>query len=1200
LRACAAGDAEPDRGRGDRAEWGSPLIDELEERRVLSGSPAVVLAPRVAALDLQLQPGAGLAQLTPLMTAAGATASPTTVFGLYEIHVSAAAVQTLAQELSESPTVQYAAAMQTVQAAVVPNDPYYGNGIEWGLYGTSGINAPAAWNTTTGSDRVIVADVDTGIDYNNPDLVDNVWLNQAEIPASVLPKLTDTSGDGVISFSDLNNPVNQGPGKIVDSDGDGVITGADVIAPMSAGGWASGSTQDGDMAHPDELIGWNFVAGSDNPFDDNGHGTHTAGILGAVGDNATGIAGVDWNVQVMPVKALDATGAGTDVAAAQGIDYAVNHGARVINASWGLIGTDAAIAAAIQYAASKGVIIVAAAGNNGTDDDSVPFSPASYSMEYPNVITVAATDANGALASWSDYGAGSVQLAAPGVNILSTLNGSYGYMSGTSMAAPFVTGTIALVEAAHPSWSMSQVEDAVLDHVTPDPVLAGEVSTAGIVNAAAAVANTDGAFVVSASPNGAGTSASPLVSIAVSFNEEINPATFTGGQISLAGPGGTIGGVSVTAVPGSNDHQFVIAFPAQTAGGAYTLKVAPDIQDWYGNNMDQNRNGVNGEAGDAFTLTIGSAPPAAPDVMRIAGPPATETAGTIQSFTVTALAPGGAVDSRYVGTITFSSTDPQAALPANYTFSGADAGVHTFAVTLKTAGLQSVTATDTGSKITATGSNISVTAAAPQSLAISGFPLNVTAGVEHALVVAVRDPYGNVVTGYAGTVELTSSDPQAVMRASYTFTSADAGRHTFAPTLKTAGVQWITFQDLADGLSATLSGIRVNPAALSALAVAGFPTADTAGASHAFTVTAVDAYGNVITSYTGTIGCSSSDPQAVLPGSYTFVPADAGTHSFSATLKTAGKQRLKAADAANTAVVGAEGNITVSAAAPVSMEWSGMPSTVTAGTQHLCTLTVHDLFGNVVTGYTGTVALTNSDPQATMRTSYTFTSADAGAHTFGPTLRTAGIQWIAATDAADGLSATLMGIRVIPAAVGALAVAGFPSPDMTGTSHAFTVTAKDAYGNVVTSYAGTVAFTSSDPLAALPARYTFTSSDAGAHIFTAALYTVGTQKLKTADAAGTTIAGAQGNIQVQAPAASPSAVSNAFGVPGALPHRNGSDRWETGAVWVSTVLSQARQVSLSHPTVCAIKTKRHQILPSKTARRHFLRWFGAPRPAASH
>src|SRR5262249_34096186 len=146
-----------------------------------------------------------------------------------------------------------------------------------------------------------------------------------------------------------------------------------------------------------------------------------------------GVAGTNWNVQLMAAQFIDSSGFGSDLAAAQAMDYAVDHGAKVINASWGGYGWDPIIANAIQYANQHGVIVVAAAGNFGTNNDTNPFTPASYSAQYPNVIAVAAINSTGALAGWSDYGAATVQLAAPGVNILSTLNGGYGTMSGTSM-----------------------------------------------------------------------------------------------------------------------------------------------------------------------------------------------------------------------------------------------------------------------------------------------------------------------------------------------------------------------------------------------------------------------------------------------------------------------------------------------------------------------------------------------------------------------------------------------------------------------------------------------------------------------------------------------------------------------------------------------------------------------------------------------
>ena len=504
-----------------------------------------------------------------------------------------------------------------------------------------------------------VAVVDTGIDYTHPDLASNVWLNQAEIPATVLPNLTDVNADGRITFSDLNSTVNQGAGKIVDTDGDGVITGADVIAPQQSGGWSDGSTQDGSTAYPDDLIGWNFVAGTNNPLDDNGHGDNVSGIIGAVGNNAAGVAGVDWTTQIMSLKALDSTGAGTDVNAAEAIHYAVDHGARVINASWGLTGSDPVIAAAIQYADSNGVIIVAAAGNNDSNDTTTMYSPASYSAAIPKrdfQSPPPATPARTSELVQSMAFSAAFSSAAPGVNIFSTLFGSYGYMSGTSMAAPFVTGTVALVEAAHPSWSMSQVIDAILDHTTADSALAGKVTTGGLLNAAGAVANSHGGYVTSAVPTGSATIASPMSAIQVTYNEEINPATFTAQQVSLVGPAGMIKGVTVTVAPGSNNHQFAISFPTQAAAGTYTLTVGPAIQDFYGNKMDQNRNGVNGEASDIFKATFVStnAMTAHPVVPR--GPAPSSNFGVLASPPLTELTPAPATTPTEMGTIDFMTT----------------------------------------------------------------------------------------------------------------------------------------------------------------------------------------------------------------------------------------------------------------------------------------------------------------------------------------------------------------------------------------------------------------------------------------------------------------------------------------------------------------------------------------------------------------
>ncbi len=635
-------------------------IDQLESRTMLSAMPVEGLPPAASllssaasqvALNLQLRPGpsGSLATVAPLIAAEGATVQSTTIPGLYTVNVPAAVASGLAAELAASPAVASAAPVQMVQVQTAPNDPDYTNGEQWQLNGTWGINAPGAWSVTTGSDGVIVADVDSGLSYKLADMFNNVWINQAEIPANVKPNLTDVDGDGVISFADLNAvvngvKVNQGPGKIVDSNKDGVITPADVLASTTVGGWAGGSTQDGSTSTPDDLIGWNYVSNTNTPTDDEGHGTFTASEIAEVGNNGLLGSGVDWTTQLMPLTFIDSTGNGDDTAAAQAIEFAVDHGARVINASWGVAAaTDTTITDAIAYAEKHNVIIVAAAGNSTSNDDTTPFLPASDSTVYSNVISVAATNANGTLAGFSNYGVATVQLAAPGNSVYSqNSSGGFTGMSGTSMAAPLVTGTIALVEAAHPSWTMSQVIDAVLDTVTADPSLAGRVTTGGIVNAAAAVANTDGPYVTAASPSGSINGSSGFSSVQVTFNEEINPATFTASSVTLVGPDGTIGGVTVTPVAGSNDHEFTIAFPSQTAAGSYRLTVGPGLHDLYGNAMNQDRNAVNGQSTDAFVETIEQTAPGSTDILSVTAIPSTVTAGTSYTFTVTALCPPAA------------------------------------------------------------------------------------------------------------------------------------------------------------------------------------------------------------------------------------------------------------------------------------------------------------------------------------------------------------------------------------------------------------------------------------------------------------------------------------------------------------------------------------------------------------------------------
>jgi len=285
--------------------------------------------------------------------------------------------------------------------------------------------------------------------------------------------------------------------------------------------------------------------------------------------------------------------------------------------------------------------------------------------------------------------------------------------------------------------------------------------------------------------------------------------------------------------------------------------------------------------------------------------PATATAGAPLSITVTALDASNNVNPNYTSTIHFTSSDPLAILPADYTFTSADQGVHAFTVTLEKAGAQAITAIDTTTSTIGGSSSTTVTAAAASSLNATGFPSSTTAGNPGNIVVTAFDPYGNIATGYTGTVHFSSSDGKAALPAEYTFTLADGGSHAFSVTLKTAGPQSITAADTAtSSMTSTQAGITVNPAAGNILVITG-PSSVTHGVAFSITVTAYDAYGNVATGYTGTVHFKSSDGSARLPANYSFTAFDKGTHTFSGVvLKTRGKQTITAVDTLFSSITG--------------------------------------------------------------------------------------------------------------------------------------------------------------------------------------------------------------------------------------------------------------------------------------------------------
>jgi subtilisin family serine protease len=504
------------------------------------------------------------------------------------------------------PQVQAVEIDQRVSIGRTPDDPMVAS--QWALNNTgqsgglvdADIDATEAWDRHTGDVRTAVAVIDTGIDYTHPDLYKNIWLNQREIPVGL--NLVDVDGDGWWSFWDLNAPVNAG--KVHDANANGRIDGYDVLHDPR---WANGRDDDGN-GKIDDLIGWDFVDGDNDPFDENGHGTHVAGTIGAIGDNGQGVAGVAWQVSLVALRFLDRSGNGYVSGAVDALQYAISVGVKISNNSWGG-GYSSALAAAIGNAQSAGHIFVAAAGNSAGNNDSQPFYPASFSQD--NVVAVAATDRFDQLASFSNYGATSVDLAAPGVAILSTTpNGTYSTYSGTSMAAPHVTGTIALLWSAQPGLNYRQVIARIKSGVDRLSSLAGKVASGGRLNAAKALdsASLDmtGPRVVSAVPNGVAS----VSSVRLTFSEPIHALTFTAADISqFTGPKGKVAVQQIKPVAGSNNTQFDVVFAAQTVVGTYQFDVGPFIADVAGNLMDQNGNGVQGEATDAYRAVFRVAKP---------------------------------------------------------------------------------------------------------------------------------------------------------------------------------------------------------------------------------------------------------------------------------------------------------------------------------------------------------------------------------------------------------------------------------------------------------------------------------------------------------------------------------------------------------------------------------------------------------------
>jgi serine protease len=426
----------------------------------------------------------------------------------------------LIRRLSARPDVLYAEPDYELHAIATPDDPYYPQ-----LWGMPKISAPSAWDSTTGSRSNVVAVVDTGIDYTHPDLGENVW--------SAPNSFTVTIGR------------------------------TNITCPAGS-------------------HGFNAIRMTCDPMDDNNHGTHVTGTIGALGNNGAGVAGVNWTAAVMGSKFLGASGSGSTSDAVNAIEFAIQAkiagvaNVRVLSNSWGGGGYSTTLRDEIARANANDILFVAAAGNEGSDNDVTPSYPAGYDV--PNVIAVAATDSKDALASFSNYGAATVDLAAPGVGIVSTVrNSKYASYSGTSMATPHVSGAAALV-LSKCTLDTAGLKADILNNVDKVSGLTGKVATGGRLNVAGALAacgggggggGTSSDFTLAASP--ASATISPGAS--TSYTITLTPSGSFTGTVSFSVAGLPKGAKATFAPTGSNTTNMTVTTNKASKPGMYTLAI---------------------------------------------------------------------------------------------------------------------------------------------------------------------------------------------------------------------------------------------------------------------------------------------------------------------------------------------------------------------------------------------------------------------------------------------------------------------------------------------------------------------------------------------------------------------------------------------------------------------------------------------------
>ncbi|RYV02883.1 peptidase S8 [Shewanella sp. OPT22] len=457
-------------------------------------------------------------------------------------------VKTAIKLISKNAAVEYAEPNYILKAIGMPDDPSFSD--MWGLNNTgqnggtadADIDAVEAWDTTTGSEDIVIAVIDTGVDYTHPDLADNMWTNPNEIP-----------GNGI------------------DDDGNGVV---------------------------DDVHGFNAYADNGDPMDSGSHGTHVAGTIGAQGNNGVGVTGVSWDVTIVGCQFLGPGGTGSTADAIECIDYItdlkVNHGVdiKASNNSWGGGGYSQALNDSIVAGGDAGILFIAAAGNSGVDNDASPHYPSNYESDY--VMSIASTDRNDDLSIFtsgaSSYGLTTVDMAAPGSAILSTVPGnSYAAYSGTSMATPHVTGAAALVWSLNPDLTPVEMKQLLMNSGDTLGSLDGKMVSGKRLNVASALTDADPepGYRLTVQP----------ASQTVSAGESASYAFDVG---SVAGWSGDVD-VSVSVNPSLEG----VSLSASTvsAGGSFTLDVMTSEDTGYGD-YSMEVTAVNGDMVKSKTVSL--------------------------------------------------------------------------------------------------------------------------------------------------------------------------------------------------------------------------------------------------------------------------------------------------------------------------------------------------------------------------------------------------------------------------------------------------------------------------------------------------------------------------------------------------------------------------------------------------------------------